>query len=63
MLYNLYKEINMEECKMTDKELYESLSYERKNAYLKMTEAEKKEMWEMSDSYRTFLDKGKTERE
>ena len=48
---------------MTDKELYESLSYERKNAYLKMTEAEKKEMWEMSDSYRTFLDKGKTERE
>ena len=63
MLYNLHKEIKMEEIKMTDKELFESLSYERKNAYLKMTEAEKREMWEMSDSYRVVLDKGKSERE
>ena len=48
---------------MTDKELMEELSYERKNAYLKMTESEKKEMNELCDGYRVFLDSGKTERE
>ena len=48
---------------MTDKELFESLSYERKNAYLQMSETEKKEMNDLCDDYRAFLDKGKTERE
>ena len=48
---------------MTDKELFESLSYERKNVYLNMTEIEKNEMRNMCDSYRLFLDNGKTERE
>lgn len=48
---------------MTDKELYESLSYERKNAYLEMTDEEKNEMNQLCDSYRVFLDNGKTERE
>ncbi len=48
---------------MTDKELYESLSYNKKNAYLVMTDEEKKEMNSLCDSYRSFLDAGKTERE
>lgn len=48
---------------MTDKELYKSLSYERENVYLKLTDAEKNEMNELCDNYRAFLDKGKTERE
>lgn len=48
---------------MTDKELYESLSYDKKNAYLVMTDAEKKEMNALCDDYRVFLDEGKTERE
>jgi aspartyl aminopeptidase len=48
---------------MTDKELMEELSYERKSAYLKMTESEKKEMNELCDGYRVFLNSGKTERE
>ena len=48
---------------MTDKELMEELSYKRNNAYLKMTESEKKEMNELCDGYRAFLNSGKTERE
>lgn len=48
---------------MTDKELFESLSYDRKNAYLKMSDTEKREMNDLCDNYRDFLDKGKTERE
>lgn len=48
---------------MKDKELYESLSYTRKNAYLEMNDDEKKEMFELCDDYRKFLDNGKTERE
>ena len=48
---------------MTDKELYESLSYNKKNAYLAMTEKEKIEMNSLCDDYRSFLDAGKTERE
>ena len=46
---------------MTDKELYESLSYERKNVYLKLTDKERSEMTELCDSYRVFLDRGKTQ--
>lgn len=48
---------------MTDKELMDELSYKRNNAYLKMTESEKKEMNELCDGYRVFLNSGKTERE
>lgn len=48
---------------MTDKELFEKLSYENENAYLKMSDEEKKEMLSLCDDYRFFLDNGKTERE
>ena len=48
---------------MTDKELYKSLSYERKNVYENITEDEKQEMNALADEYRAFLDAGKTERE
>ena len=48
---------------MTDKELFDSLSYERKNAYLEMTENEKEEMNALCSDYRNFLNNGKTERE
>ncbi len=48
---------------MTDKELYGKLSYKNENAYLKMSEDEKKEMFALCDDYRVFLDNGKTERE
>ena len=48
---------------MTDKELFSKLSYERKNVYENITDAEKQEMMELCDEYRDFLDKGKTERE
>ena len=48
---------------MTDKELYERLSYKPKNAYYEMSDEEIKIMLEMCDEYRTYLDEGKTERE
>ncbi len=48
---------------MSDKELFEKLSLKRENVYLKMSDAEKKEMLVICDDYREFLDKGKTERE
>lgn len=48
---------------MTDKELFKSLSFERKNAYLEMSGSEKEEMTELCESYKRFLDEGKTERE
>lgn len=48
---------------MTDKELYKSLSYERKNAYLEMDADEHSAMKELCCDYMKFLDKGKTERE
>ena len=48
---------------MTDKELFDSLSYERKNAYLEMKDEEKNEMQLLCEDYRKFLDNGKTERE
>ena len=48
---------------MTDKELFDKLSYERKNAYLIMQDDEKEEMKQLCDDYRAFLDNGKTERE
>ncbi len=48
---------------MTDKELFDELSYKRENAYEKMSDAEKKDMLGLCDEYREFLDEGKTERE
>lgn len=48
---------------MTDKELFEELSYERKNAYEVMSDTEKSAMNTLCDEYRVFLDNGKTERE
>ena len=48
---------------MTDKELFEELSYKRKNVYENISDKEKQEMLALCDEYREFLDEGKTERE
>ena len=48
---------------MTDKELFEELSYNRKNVYESITDEEKTKMFSLCDEYRVFLDEGKTERE
>lgn len=48
---------------MTDKELYERLSYKQKNAYYEMDGDEIKDMMALCDEYRKYLDDGKTERE
>lgn len=48
---------------MTDKELFEDLSYQRKNVYEIMDDAAKAEMSTLCEDYKVFLDKGKTERE
>ena len=41
---------------MTDKELFEELSYTKKNVYDVITDAEKAQMFEFCDEYRKFLD-------
>ena len=48
---------------MTDKELFKSLSYEKKNVYEAISDKEKADMLALCDEYREFLDEGKTERE
>ncbi len=48
---------------MTNKELYEELSLKNKNAFLCMSDDELKEMNSLCDEYRSYLDRGKTERE
>jgi aspartyl aminopeptidase len=48
---------------MTDKELFEELTYERKNVYETISDDEKSKMFSLCDEYRVFLDNGKTERE
>lgn len=48
---------------MTDKELFEKLRYKSKNVYNEITDDETKKMYDMCDEYRTYLDRGKTERE
>lgn len=48
---------------MTNKDLYNKLAYKTKNVYSVLTDDEKKEMLDMCDDYRKFLDSGKTERE
>ncbi|MCI8520479.1 MAG: aminopeptidase, partial [Clostridia bacterium] len=48
---------------MTNKELFDELSYERKNVYEVINDSQKQEMFTLCDEYRIFLDEGKTERE
>ncbi len=48
---------------MTDKELFEDLSYKRKNVYEALDDASRAEMFALCEEYKEFLDKGKTERE
>lgn len=48
---------------MTEKELFEKLRYQPKNAYEEMSQEQIQEMLSMCDEYRAFLDCGKTERE
>lgn len=48
---------------MTDKELFDKLSYKPKNVYDELSKEETKTMLDMCDEYRSFLDNGKTERE
>lgn len=43
---------------MTDKELYEKLKYERKNVYRDMPDEERRNMLDLADDYRRFLDAG-----
>lgn len=48
---------------MTEKELFEKLRYQPKNAYEEMSQEQVQEMLSMCNEYRAFLDSGKTERE
>ena len=48
---------------MTDKELFEKLSYKPKNVYENISDSEITKMLDMADEYRKYLDEGKTERE
>ncbi len=48
---------------MTDKELYESLTYKPKCVYEHISEEQTKEMFELCEEYKNFLNEGKTERE
>ena len=48
---------------MEQKEIFKKLAYKTKNVYEEMTQEERREMLDMCDEYRDFLDKGKTERE
>lgn len=48
---------------MEQKEIYKKLVYKTKNVYEEMTADERREMMDICDEYREYLDKGKTERE
>lgn len=48
---------------MTDKELFDSLSYETKSVFETADKKTIEEIFEFGNGYRNFLDKGKTERE
>jgi len=48
---------------MTDKELFEKLSYKQKNVYENLDDKQVKEMLDLTEEYRKYLDEGKTERE
>ena len=48
---------------MTDKELFEKLSYKQKNVYENLDDKQAKEMLDLAEEYKKYLDDGKTERE
>ena len=48
---------------MDEKEFYKKLAYKSKNVYKEMSPDERREMMDLCDEYRGFLDSGKTERE
>lgn len=48
---------------MDEKEFYKKLAYKSKNVYKEMTPDERREMMDMCDEYRGYLDSCKTERE
>ncbi len=48
---------------MEEKDFYKKLAYKTKNVYNEMNADERREMMDMCDEYRKFLDNGKTERE
>ncbi|MBO5059597.1 MAG: aminopeptidase [Clostridia bacterium] len=48
---------------MNEKEFYKKLAYKTKNVYEQLSADERREMMDMCDEYRVFLDAGKTERE
>ena len=48
---------------MTDKEFYEKITYKTKIVYDELNPEQAKEMLDLCDRYREFLDNGKTERE
>ena len=48
---------------MTNKELYEDLSYKPKKVYEEISEEQSREMSELCEDYKKYLDSGKTERE
>ena len=48
---------------MEQKEIYKKLAYKTKKVYEEMAQEERREMLDLSDEYREFLDNGKTERE
>ena len=48
---------------MDKKEIYKKLAYKTKKVYEEMAQEERREMLDLADEYREFLDNGKTERE
>ncbi len=48
---------------MDEKEIYKKLGYKTKKVYEEMSQEERREMLDLADEYREFLDNGKTERE
>lgn len=48
---------------MEQKEIYKKLGYKTKKVYEEMAQEERREMLDLADEYRDFLDNGKTERE
>lgn len=48
---------------MEQKEIYAKLKYKTKNVYEETDAEQRREMLDLADEYREFLDKGKTERE
>lgn len=48
---------------MEQKEIYKKLAYKTKKVYDEISPSERREMMDLADEYREFLDAGKTERE